>query len=172
MLDAMPLGPLAVLLALLSSAPAEARPARTIEPAWAPASALARPEDRRLAARLLVSLCPGPQCPGEKALEASRIRARDGRDILLARMPSGGTCGAYEMAVYGAPRRRPSELLRVCGETLAVMPRRGNRPDVVTRAFVERLGPRGPVLETTIWRWTGAAYQAARRFRIHARTSP
>lgn len=160
---------LALPLSLLALSSGEARPHPLPSPVWAPASGLKTEEDRRIANGLLTSLCPGPQCPGERSLEAMHVPVRRGRGLLVIRMPSGGTCGAFEMAVHGPSRH---ELLRLCGETLGIERTSGPMPDIVTTAFADRTGPRGPALETTTWNWTGKTYRAIRRTRAHARTTP
>ena len=169
-----------VVLAALGAHPAEARSARPLAPEWKPASSLASEEDRRLAARHLARLCPGSQCPGAAALEAALVPIGARGDVLLVRLPSGGTCGPFEMSVFAPAssdgRRRgrgvtpEPELFAACGEALTVRPDGTDTPDLLTTAFTERTSPRGPVLETTTWRWTGKTYRDVARRRERART--
>lgn len=153
---------------------AEAR-ARKIEPRFAKADALAE-RDRILVRAAGAGLCPGPQCPGDGAFEAALVPIGSGGDMLVIRFPSGGTCGAYEFAVFGPvgkDHRRLSDrdgnaLLSECAERLSVEPNGRGLPDIVTGALIGRDTEQGPVAQDTTWRWTGDAYGAIR----HARTAP
>ena len=101
-------------------------------------------------------------------------------DILLVRLPSGGTCGPFEMSVFAPAspdgRRRgrgvtpEPELFATCGEALSVRPDGSDTPDLLATAFTDRTSPRGAVRETTTWRWTGKTYRDVARRRERPRT--
>lgn len=169
------LGCLPAILILASLAPAQGRSSsfREAPLRWMAVSALPSERDRILATSLRRDC--GGACQGGSALEAALVPLGRNRTLLLVRFPSGGTCGAYEIGLFGPVGRNgrrlsgrdPAEpaLLNPCGERIAVRPRGRTLPEIVTTAFVERHAERGPVLETTIWRWTGRLYAIAHRFR-------
>ncbi|MFT4163492.1 hypothetical protein [Shinella sp.] len=136
--------------------------------------------DRLLVRAAGSGLCPGPQCPGDGAFEAALVPIGRGRDMLIIRFPSGGTCGSYEFAVYGPvgkddrrlSDREANALLNECAERLAIMPGGTTLPDIVTRALIERNAAQGPVAQDTIWRWTGNAYGVVRRVRTPPEIEP